>query len=251
MKLGKKSILFFAGFIALILFCGNVSAVSVSDGTGDVWKQKLGSWDSTTSREDVDVTSLSYEISDSEITATLTVKGEIQSDANHMYYIYLENSSVSYYAMFAVGQGTWINIDNPIGESGTLSNPVSGNTFTATFEISNSDASFDLWGYAMETVGTEAYHDYAPNSYAPYYEGGSTEDSGTDEGTDSNDSEDTQNGEDNTGGTEGDGETDAGSENTENTEDTAGDSDSGTPGFEILTLVASVAIALILLRKRK
>ncbi len=255
MKFGKKTFLFFAVFIALIFFCSNVSAVNVSDGQGDVWKQKLTasgySWNQASSRDNVDITSISYDLSGSQLTATLVVKGEIQSDANHVYYIYLESSSGKYMIYYASGTGGWAGENGYLGEGGSLTNPVSGNTFTATIEINHGDDSFDVHGYAMETVdGTEAYWDYAPNTYAPYYEEESTEDSGDDEGTNSNDSDDTPDGEDTSDET-GDGETNTDSENTENTGDSGGESGSGTPGFEILTLIAALAIALILINKRK
>ncbi len=248
MKFGKKTFLFFAAFIALVFFCSNVSAVSESDLTGDVWVHQLGGSgmsyrEYSGSRDNVDITSVSYELSDSTVTASLTVAGEIVNDMYHTYIIYLENPSGQYYATYSAGSGMWIGTDKYGGEWGQLTDPISGDTFTAIFEINHPEDNFELYGSATESVdATEAYYDYAPNTYAPYYEGTSNDE------TDSNESENTQNGEDQT---VTEGETDTGSENTEDNVDSDGDTGSDTPGFEILTAIAAISIALILLKKRR
>jgi len=109
----------------------------------------------------------------------------------------------SYTAYYADGESYYIGD----GEVNQLVNSVSGNTFTATFEIDNPGATYTVYGHIIEykEVGDdlgEMWQDYAPNTYAPWY-------------------------------TSGDGK------------------GGGTPGFEIIAVIAALAIALIILRRKK
>lgn len=183
----NKSNLIIAGLIAVTLMGISVSAESIDDDPNDVWKQEISTsgslWSQTSSRDNIDVTGVSYEISGSEVNATLTVKGQIQSSASYTYQINLESSSGKYSAFYTYGSGSWTGQDGYTGEYGSLTNPVSDDTFTAIFEIDHPEDDFDIYGFASESVGAmEAYYDYAPDSYAPYF-GESTEDE-TDDTTD-------------------------------------------------------------------
>lgn len=247
MKNITKTGLFIAGFLALILLGVSISAETVTDGTGDVWKQKIGTsgyeWTQTATRDNVDVTSLGYEISGSEVTVTLSVAGEIQETEGFSYYLYLENSSGQYYAYYTYGSGMWIGLDKYNGEMGELTDPISGNTFSATFEIDHPEDDFNIYGFASESVDAmEAYYDYAPNSYAPYYEASSTEDDTSDDtlpvddGADENQNEQTDD----------NAEEDETTSEEKNDQTTATD----TPGFELFFLIAGLATALIIFKRR-
>jgi len=245
-----KNGMIIAGLLALILSSVSISAETATDDTGDVWVYEFGTTGMTYNqysgtRDNVDVTSVSYEISDSTVTATLTVAGEIVNDVYHTYMIYLENPSGQYYASYSAGSGVYMGTDKYMGALGELNDPISGNTFTAIFEIDHPEDSFELYGFASESVdATEQYHDYAPNMFAPYYEGSSDDDEPVDEtdpgDTDNTDDTDTTDSTDQT--------TDETTENKDNTDSTT---DKGTPGFGILALFAGLAIALIITQRKK
>lgn len=245
-----KNGMIIAGLLALILSSVSISAETATDDTGDVWVYEFGTTGMTYNqysgtRDNVDVTSVSYEISDSTVTATLTVAGEIVNDVYHTYMIYLENPSGQYYASYSAGSGVYMGTDKYMGALGELNDPISGNTFTAIFEIDYPEDSFELYGFASESVdATEQYHDYAPNMFAPYYEG-STDD---DEPVDETDPGDTDNTDDTDTTDSTDPTTDETTENTDNTDSTI---DKGTPGFGILALFAGLAIALIITKRKK
>jgi len=250
MKNLTKTGVFIAGFFALILLSMSIPAETATDDTGDVWVYEFGTTGMTYNqysgtRDNVDVTSVSYEITDSTVTATLTVAGEIVNDAYHTYMIYLENPSGQYYASYSAGSGVYMGTDKYMGALGELNDPISGNTFTAIFEIDYPEDSFELYGFASESVdATEQYHDYAPNMFAPYYEGSTDDDEPVDDSDpgDSTDTDDTENGDDT-------GTTDLGDTDTEG-QTTTTPPPSGTPGFEFLALIAAFAAILFIVKKR-
>jgi hypothetical protein len=236
--------------LSLILFSVSISAETATDDTNDVWVYEIGTAGMTYNqysgtRDNVDVTSVSYEITDSTVTATLTVAGEIVDDVYHTYMIYLENPSGQYYASYSAGNGVYMGTDKYMGAVGSLTDPVSGNTFTATFEIDYPEDSFELYGFASESVdATESYYDYAPDMFSPYYEG-STDDEPVDdsnqENSDNNDASD--NDQNNTN-------TDNGAGTNENTDSTSG-TESESPGFEFFALIAAFAAIVFIIKKRK
>jgi len=117
----------------------------------------------------------------------------------------------------------------------TIETSVNGDTITATIDWVTSNHNYiNFFGWAQEwdNVGesfSDYYIDFAPNdsssfgSYEDYY----GDDSGSDD-TGSTDSGDTNN-----------------DQNTEST------SSNGTPGFEVIALIAGIALVMIALRKRK
>ncbi len=254
MKNLTKTGVFIAWFFALILLSVSISAETITDESDDVWVYELGGSGMTYhqysgSRNNVDITSVSCEISDSTVTASLTVEGDIQNDMYHTYFIYLENPSGQYYATYSAGSGMWIGTDKYGGEMGQLTDPISGNTFTAIFEISHPEDSFNPYGVASESVdATEAYYDYAPDVFAPYYEASSddesdpSEDDTGDDDTDDTDDADTDNGDDNS-------ETNSAADNGPGENDRDSDAN-GTPGFEPFALIAAFAAVVLLIKKR-
>ncbi len=238
-----------AGFFALILLSVSISAETITDETDDVWVYELGGSGMTYhqysgSRNNVDITSVSYEISDSTVTATLTVAGEIVNDAYHTYMIYLENPSGQYYASYSAGGGIYMGTDKYMSAVGPLNDPISGDTFTAIFEIDYPEDSFELYGFASETVdATEQYHDYAPDVFAPYYEASSDDDPVDD------DEVPVDNGGNNDEGSEDEPVLDSG-ENNDDTNQQSRDDSSGTPGFELFALIAAFAAVVFIIKKR-
>ena len=101
---------------------------------------------------------------------------------------------------------------------------ISGNTLSAVFNVMGDTTTVELWGWAAEYTNylsqttNEWWGDWAPNSKLPFTPGtgGNTDGNNTDgNNTDGN----------NTG--------------------------TKTPGFEVIPVIAAVAIAAILLRRRR
>ena len=242
MKILKKSILIFGAVVFLVL--AGISASAVTEGTGDVYHGTMtsGTWSYVAfseSRPDIDITSVDYSVSGSDITVTLTVSGSIQVSENFTYYIYLLSEVGTYYIGYMNGYSTWVGLDGYASEMGIITDPiVDGDTFTATFTPNNPSDSFSVYGYAVEAIYTDTeagnaewYLDYAPDIYSPWYTGG--DDDTPDDEDDDTPPADDENPDDSEGDTQG------------------GDSDSGTPGFEAIILIAAIAVALILLRRKK
>jgi len=221
MRIWKRNILLFVGIAVLLLSTLTVSAES--DSTGDVWHWRVSettwSWEHSGGKPNIDITSVSHTITDSEATLTMTVAGTIQDSENIIYYMHLvgDDETTYYQAFYVNGDGAYILIGAGY-QGGELENPVSGNTFTATFEIDNPDATYSVWAYSAEYAEAgdesgEAWWDYAPDTYSPWY---------------TSDGDDGTNGGDGNGGTGG-----------------------GTPGFETLAVIAALGIAFIVLKRRK
>jgi len=217
MKLWKSSLLI-VGIAVLLLSSITVSAES--DDTGDVWHWRVSettwSWEHSGGKPNIDITSVSYTITDSEATLTMTVAGTIEDSENIVYYMHLvgDDETTYYQAFYFNGGGAYILIGAGY-EGGELVNPVSGNTFTATFPIADPSATYSVWAYSAEytEAGDETdewWGDWAPNLYSPWYTGGD--------------------------GNGGNGDNGGGG---------------GTPGFETLAVIAAIGVALIILRRRK
>jgi hypothetical protein len=253
LRIGKY-VLFLGAVFFLILTA--IPSSAITDSTGDVYHWKLTnntwSWGEYTGQKDnIDITSIEYSIVGSEATLTMTIKGSIEESQNIFYYMRMVGTSGTYQAYYAMGTGLWSGLDGFSGEGGQLTDPISGNTFTATFTISDPSDSYEVYGWAVEysniqnTQTAEWWADYAPVDYAPWATTGD-DDTGDDTGDDDT-------GDDDSGG-EDTGDDDTGEDGTdgEDTADEGGDGDGGgTPGFELLAVIAALAIALIILRKRK
>jgi hypothetical protein len=127
---------------------------------------------------------------------------------------------------------------------GPLNDPISGDTFTAIFEIDYPEDSFELYGFVSETVdATEQYHDYAPDVFAPYYEASSDDDPVDD------DEVPVDNGGDNDEGSEDEPIENSEENNNDDNQETRDDSN-GTPGFELFALIAAFAAVVFIIKKR-
>jgi hypothetical protein len=120
-----------------------------------------------------------------------------------------------------------------------------GKTVSYTFTGLDTSTDYEPWGYVMEyvdytgTTDSEAWLDYAPGTYAPWYTAGD-DDTGDDDDDDTGD-DDTGDDDDVTGDDDDDVTGDDDDE----------DDDKGIPGFETITIISAIGIALILLRRKK
>lgn len=252
MRMLKKSILIF-GAVVFLVFAGS-SASAVTEGTGDIFHyKKTGdswSWGAYSSgKSDIDLTSVDYSVSGSDVTVTLTVSGTIQTSDKFFYYVYLESAEGKYFIYYVNGFAMWAGTDGFSGEGGMITDfTASGGTFTATFTPTNPSNSFNVYGYAWEVLSTtdfvtaDVWADYAPNTYAPWYTAGDDDlpDDDDDDNPPVDDDDDNPPADDNdddTGDAKGDDDDD--------------DEDKGIPGFEIVTIIAAIAVALIILRRKK
>ncbi len=245
MNMTLRNILLVGAVVCILAISGTVAAVTETDSTGDVWhyQETDGGWSwnkYTGDKPNIDITEVTHSFDGSQVTLTLKVDGEIENSEDINYWIHLEGDNSNYIAHYSNEQGMVGGEGAASGFYHMISDPISGDTFTATFEVDNPDDSYNVYGYVSEyTSSEEQWGDYAPNEYADWY----SEDEDTD---------DTDETEDDTTDEEDDG-TDT--DNKETEEDTSNDgdtSDNGTPGFEIISLfVAVVAVLLVLTKKKK
>lgn len=243
----KKYLIIIGAVVFLI--GASVTASAVTDSTGDLFHAlENGGYEVyNNQKDDIDITDISYTTSETQVTVTLTVKGEIQNTSLFGYFVYIASEGIDgfdYFASYTNGIG-YVFDTTPTDHLVTKDS----NTLTFVFDLEDPSSIVNAWAWAYESASyesEESWLDWAPDTYFPAYD---------DFYGSSNDGEDPS--EEGNGETtdEGDGTT-TGEEDGTNGEDTTegGEENSGsekTPGFEILTLVASVAIALILLRKRK
>ena len=90
MSVWKGSILLFVVFTLLVLSAVPASAVTITDDTDDVMYGEYGDEEyggAVVSRPNIDIKSVSYTITGSEITLTMTVKGTIEDSDLIGYFI--------------------------------------------------------------------------------------------------------------------------------------------------------------------
>ncbi|MFO8078371.1 MAG: hypothetical protein R6U21_07015 [Thermoplasmatota archaeon] len=227
-----RSKILLIGAVAFILTIGGTVA-AITDETGDVWyyQETDGGWswdEYSKDKPNLDITEVSHSIEGTEVTLILKVNGVIENSEDITYWIYLEGDDSDYGAQYSNNVG-WVGGEGAAsGFYHMLDDPISDDTFTATFEIDNPDESFNVYGFTHESSGSEEqWGDYAPNEYAPWYSGNEDTDD-TDDGTADGDNEST--------------------DNTSNGEDTSGN---GTPGFELVLLFLSIVVASIFIIKRR
>lgn len=226
MKIWKSSMLII-GLCALVL--SSISAGAETDGTGDLYHQTVTedglSWDPYSGEKSyIDITDISYSITDSQATLTMTLADDIMISEYVYYYMHLRSEENSFYqALYSDESGLITGVGDFAGFYTILDNPISGNIFTATFNVSDPNLEYTAWGWTGEfsdfsNQGGEGWLDYAPGTFAPWYTAG-----GNDDGN-------------------GDGD---GDENGGTTLPT------GTPGFETLAGITALGIAFIFLRRKK
>ena len=231
MRIWKSSLLII-GISVLVL--SSMTATAETDETGDVWHHEWTgtdySWGAFSgSKPAIDISDVSYTIDGTQATVTMTTVGDMTPNTeNVVYTMHLQSSESAYYMIvYSNGEGAVAGMGDFFGSGSQLDNPISGNTFTASFEISDPSAEYTVIGFNAEYSDPddehgEAWWDYAPNSQAPWFGMG--------------------------GDGDGDGDGDG---NGDGNGDDGTPPPSGTPGFETLAVIGAIAVALIILRKRK
>ncbi len=220
----KSSILLFVGLAILVMSAVTVSAVTETDTIDDVYD---GTSETFGSRPNIDITTVTYELSGDTVTLSMTVNGNIVDSGYILYSIFTNGTSLSgYVAQYQNGTG-YVLKDTTIIDSEVLVSQ--GNTIIFTFTRSDLTGIGEIWGSAMENSEdySQGWLDYAPNSFSPYYSGDDDDDTGDD---------DDDTGDDDDDDTDGDGN---------------GGNGGGIPGFEAIAVIAAIAVALIILRRKK
>ena len=91
------------------------------------------------------------------------------------YNVFIECNGKTYGGHYSGGVGSWaITSGYKTHDAGWLSNAVSGNTFTVSFDFENPEYYYTIYGEAYQIGGfgdmseTEWWGDYAPDTYAPW-----------------------------------------------------------------------------------
>jgi len=274
MKLRNSSIVIIS-LLILLCSCFTAAATSISDGTGDVWHwtQSISgtgwAWQRNIgNKPNIDIKEISYNVNENKITLSLKVSGIIQTSDKVVYYIFYNTTDAKYLLSYLDGDGVGYGMKSTTnfttaGDYTVGNVTVSGDTISVVLDVLGDTSKVELWGYAAEytTVGNQTaewWGDWAPDDQAPY----DADTDGTD-GTDTDgdgilDSVDncpsvynpTQQDTDNDG--IGDACDSANTDGTDGISNENGTSpDTKTPGFEVILVIAAVAIALIFLRKRR
>ena len=249
-----RNILFIMlGVLVLVFSSITVSAETQTDPSGDVyhWKMtdSIWSWEpSVESKPNIDIIELTYTPNGNQLTLTMKVAGNIQNSDKIAYIAWVNTTDAYYWLYWMNGQSTSMAINTQEGSTQFDMDPdvtVVEGTITCVFDVVGTDiASSEFWGYAAEytnfgVMTQDWWGDWIPGTYAPFWdqEGDGDGDEGEGDG-------DEGEGDGDEGDTDGEGETDGeGSGNGEN--------GSGTPGFELIGVITALAIAIIILRRRK
>lgn len=230
MKIWKQNILVITIVVLLMLLAVVQVASAESEGTGDLfnWHFSEDQWGfgkyGDLDHPNIDITDVSYTKEGLELTLSVTVAGTIQDSLNYYYVVYSGNPDGVYYSIALVAALAAWNANGISGvASGLLTDYISddGKTFSGTITMLE-DTTITPYANAIEyqtfgdAVTSEWWQDWFPNSYFTIGDPG-----------------------DGDGDRDGDVDTGDGSGN------------GGTPGFKLITLVAAVAVALILLKRRK
>ena len=240
MKICKKGILILSAVITLILSSSTTLASTETDGTNDVfhWRVSDGNWGwgfNIADKDNIDITELSYEANDNQLTITLKVDGIIEDSKLIAYYAYYTSADATYWIMYTNGSAVgYCNEDYIIGANAVVTK-TSEDTLTGVFSLYGSDTSkVDLYATAWQYTEVnnqlaEYWVDWNPDTHFP---GAGDDDDDDDTGDD--DDDDTGDDDDDDTGNGGDGS-----------------KKKDSPGFEIIALIAAIGFALILLRRRK
>jgi hypothetical protein len=228
MKLRSYGIVIIS-LLILLGSCFTAAATSTTDGTGDVWHWAntgtTWSWvGNVGNKQNIDITEVSYTVNQDKITLSLKVSGAIQTSDKVVYWVYYNSTDTQYFLSYTNGSGYGWGMKGMGNITSEENVTISGGTLSVVLNVLGDTSKVELWGYAAEytTIGSETaewWGDWAPNEKF-------TQDTGTD-------------GTDDTDGTDG------------NSDNNGSDSQTKTPGFEVVLVIAAVAIALIVLRKRR
>lgn len=228
--------LIFGAVVCLIWTSVNVCATS--DATGDLFHTTDGlSWEKYTGNDNIDITDVSYTTSDTQLTVTLTIAGTIQDDYTYGYWVYVANTGTEGYDYF----GSYTNGIGYVFDTTPTEHQVTKDTHTLTFvfDLDNPANVERVYAWAYQDGGydnpDEIWVDWAPDTYFPAYD--------TFYGSDNNTTTD-----DDTAGDDTGDNTTGGDDSAGNNESSAGN---GTPGFEMIAILAAITVALLLFKRRK
>jgi hypothetical protein len=231
MKGWKRNILLFTGLSILVISAVNVSAVTLTDGINDVY---AGTSETFVSRPNIDIITVTYELSEDTVTFSMTVNGNIVDSEYILYTIWTNRNLTSgYTAQYQNGNGYVMKdmafLDSEVSIS-------QGNTIIFTFTQPDSIKIVEFVGSAMESHEdySQGWIDYAPDDYLWDSEDEDEPDVDDEDEDTTGDDEDIilQNGDD----IGGDGN---------------GDKGDGAPGFEAIVVAVALAIVFIILRRKK
>ncbi len=222
MKL-RKSSMCLVGFAVLVLSCFTASASSITDGTNDIWHwtQTGTTWSwvgNVGNKPNIDITEVSYSVNDNKITISLQVSGDIQTSDKVVYWVFYNSTDTQYWLSYTNDSGNGFGMKG-MNFTSEQNVTISDGKLSVVLDALGDTSKVDLWGYAWEyttTLGSQTgewWGDWAPNEKF-------THDTGT----------------------PGDSET-LGNDSSP--------PEKKTPGFEVVAVIAAVAIALILIRRHQ
>ena len=221
MKLWKSSICL-VGFAVLVLSCFTASAASINDGTNDIWHwaQSGTAWSwggNVGNKPNIDITEVSYSVNENKITISLQVSGDIQTSDKVVYWVFYNSTDTQYWLSYTNGSGSGFGMKG-MNFTSEQNVTISGGKLSVVLDALGDTSKVDLWGWAVEytTLGSQTtnewWGDWAPNEKFTYDTG--TPGDNIPPGNDSSPPE------------------------------------KKTPGFEVVAVIAAVAIALIFVRRR-
>ena len=253
MKLQSQKIYIIGVAIIMMLSGITILASAETDAQGDIWHYRVSTdgttWTyehSTEANDNIDIKEIITSVDGTTLTITLEVYGSIDSSPDTTYTVYFNTSDSTYIFTYntegvAVGY-SWEYFADPtsIDPLDYLNNVASG-TFTAdgsiltgTIQLLGSSEATNMWAYAIDgnlaMYQVEWWGDWYPDSYFYSYTGYNPSEEPEDETEDETEDENQD------GGTA--------------TDDTTGGSDD-TPGFELIVFIAALAIALLLIKRKK
>ncbi len=218
-----------ASLLILLGSCFTAAATSVSDGTGDIWhwtgSGTAWSWvGNVGSKPNIDITEVSYEVNGDKITLKMEVEGSVQTAEKIAYYLWYNSTDSVYMMSYSNGTDAGFGMKTGSMNFSYGNVTVTGDTLSVVLDVVGDTSKVELWGMAVEYTTTfgdltnEWWGDWVPNEKF------------TDAPTDDTDDTDDDDG---------------------NLDDNESGSGSDTPGFELPLVLTAVAVAFIILRKRR
>ena len=157
MKIWRNCILI-VSMLVLVISAITVSAGTVTDASGDILHVEYtrAGWSGqayTGSKPNVDIVSISGDVSGNTLTVTFKVAGSIE-DSDKIVYTVFYNTTDAYYLM-SYQNGTGVAMGMPIGGlnfsmgNGTAT---AEDTITWTINLIGESTQVELWGFAAEYI---------------------------------------------------------------------------------------------------
>ena len=243
----RKISIILVGIALLLLSSMTASAVTESDGQGDIWHFVAPYWKEQTvsNQPNIDIKEIKAEESGDQITLSMSLwPGGTFTPSSNKFVMCLMwyNTSDAWYSMsysyfegeeaFSIGMVTSVNGQVLTGD--VTVNDVGDTISTTLNKMGDDTTTVEMYGTTLmyeDRFGekTDQWHDWVGDYiWNPDFEPGDSDDDGEDDETGDDD------------GT-GDGDTTGGDD------DTTG----GTPGFEVIGVLTALWISLILIKRRK